>query len=106
MKTEVEQLCTYLGEEVPTILNCDTAGLGEGRTDGSSRTNMVREIERLRAACLDKAMKQLPNQTTKAVLVRANTDKLSTAFLLARPGPHTSIPSIYFSEQLLVPSVL
>jgi hypothetical protein len=31
-------------------------------------------------------------------LVRKNTDKLSTSFLLARPDPHNSIPAIYFSE--------
>ena len=67
VKVEVEQQCAYLEEEVPTILSCDTAGLGEGRTDGSSRTEMVKEVERLRAACLDKAMKQLPDQTTRAV---------------------------------------
>ena len=69
---------------------------------------MVREVERLRSACLDKAMEQLPN--TRAALVRANTDKLLTSFLLARPGPQTSIPSIYFAEKLLallaIPSVL
>ena len=108
VKEEVEEMCTYLGEEVPTILACEAEGLGEGRTDGSSRAIMVREVERLRAASLDKAMVQLPN--TRAALVRANTDKLSTSFLLARPGPHTSIPSTYFAERLLVllavPSVL
>ena len=42
--------------------------------------------------------------------VRKNADKLSTAFLLSKPGPHTGIQSIFFSEQLLallaVPSVL
>ena len=108
VKEEVEAMCTYLGEEVPTILSSETAGLGEGRTDGTSRAIMVREVERLRSDCLDKAMEQLP--TTRAALVRVNTDKLSTSFLLARPGPHTSIPSIYFAERMLVllaiPSVL
>ena len=43
-------------------------------------------------------------------MVRKNTDKCSTAFLLSKPGPHSGIPSTYFSEQLLallaVPSVL
>ena len=43
-------------------------------------------------------------------MVRKNTDKLSTAFLLAKPGPHSAIPAIFFSEQLCallaVPSVL
>ena len=47
VKERVEQMCTYLEEEVPTILSCEAEGLGEGRTDGSSRDAMVREVERL-----------------------------------------------------------
>ena len=52
----------------------------------------------------------LPYQGHRAVLVRKNADKLSNAFLLSKPGPHTGIQSIFFSEQmfalLAVPSVL
>ena len=71
---------------------------------------MVREVERLRAAALTKAMEDFPDRTARPVMVRKNTDKLSFAFLLAKPGPHSGIPSVHFSEQLLallaVPSVL
>ena len=49
VKEEVAQMCRILGEEVSTILACDIAGLGEGRTDGTSRAMMIKEVERLRA---------------------------------------------------------
>ena len=88
----------------------EEARAGEGRTDGSTRHEMTKEIERLRAKALNMYMTDFPDQGARPVLVRKNTDKTSTAFLLSRPGPHTGIRSIYLSEQLLallaVPSVL
>ena len=55
-------------------------------------------------------MDDFPDQSARAVLVRKNTDKISFAFLLSKPRPHTGIPSTHLSEQLLallaVPSVL
>ena len=48
-------LCEYLEEEVPTVLAGDVVGLGEGRTDGSSRAPMIKEFERIHAAtCIGK----------------------------------------------------
>ena len=58
-------------------------------------------VERLRAAALTKAMAEFPDRTARPVLVRKNMDKLSFAFLLAKPGPHSGILSVHFSEQLL-----
>ena len=110
VKVQVTHLANYLEEEVPRMHSFDPEGMGENRTDGSSRALMVKEAEKLRAAAMDKSLIELPDQTVRAVLVRKNTDKLSTAFLLAKPGPHSGIPSIFFSEQLCallaVPSVL
>ena len=107
---EVTQLSNYMEEEVPRMHSHDKEGMGEGRTDGSSRALMMKEAEKLRAAAMEKSLKELPDQSERAVLVRKNTDKLSTAFLLAKPGPHSAIPAIFFSEQLCallaVPSVL
>ena len=69
-----------------------------------------KEAEKLRAGALDKALEEIQGQTVRAKLVRKNVDKLSTAFLLAKPGPHSGIPSPFFSEQILalmaVPSLL
>ena len=85
-------------------------GMGQGKTDGSTRIFLVKEAEKLRADALDKVLQELPDQQQRAVLVRKNIDKLSTAFLLSRPGAHSGIASIHFSERLLsllaVPSLL
>ena len=103
-------ILNYLEEEVSRMHSHEKEGMGEGRTDGSSRALMMKEAEKLRAAAMEKSLKELPDQSERAVLVRKNTDKLSTAFLLAKPGPHSAIPAIFFSEQLCallaVPSVL
>lgn len=107
---QVTALCEYLGEEVPTLLAGQVEGLGEGRTDGSSRALMVKEVERLQAAALDKSLEEHRNQKERMVVARRNTDKISTAFLLLPPGPHTSIEDVYFSEHILsllaVPSLI
>ena len=110
IKKEAEALANYMGEEVPFHHASEAGALGEGRKDGSTRHLMVKEIERLRAAALKKYLEEYQDQSARPVLVRKNTNKTSTAFLLARPGPHNGIHGVYFSEQLLallaVPSVL
>ena len=103
-------MATYLDKEVPTQLSSEPAVMGAGKVDGSTRALMVKEAEKLRAGALDKALEEIQDQTVRAKLVRKNVDKLSTAFLLAKPGPHSGIPSPFFSEQILalmaVPSLL
>ena len=110
VKEEARAISNYLEREQPSMHALEVEGMGQERTDGSTRAIMVQEMERLRSDALDKVLKELPNQGERAVLVRQNADKLSTAFLLTRPGPHTGIPSVHFSEQLLallaVPSLL
>ena len=110
LQVRLAALCEYLEEEVPTVLAGEVVGLGEGRTDGSSRALMVKEYERLQTATLNKALKEHRDQRARMVVARRNTDKISTSFLLLRPGPHTSINKIFFSEHILtllaVPSVI
>ena len=71
---------------------------------------MVKDMEKLRATALDKSMAKFPDQSEKSVSVRKKTGKISFAFLLSKPGPHSGIPSTHISEQLLallaVPSIL
>ena len=84
--------------------------MGNRQIDGSSRAKLVKESEKLRASVLDKALLERQGPHERAATVRKNADKLSTAFLLSKPGPHSGIPGSFFSEQILalmaVPSVL
>ena len=110
VKEESATLSTYLGEEVPHYHSSPAEGMGEGKVDGSTRALLVREAEGLRARALDKVLEEHRDREARPVLVRKNTDKLSTSFLLSKPGPHSGISSIFFSEHMLallaVPSVL
>ena len=84
--------------------------MGNRQIDGSSRVKLVKESEKLRASALDKALLERQGPHERAATVGKNADKLSTAFLLSKPGPHSGIPGSFFSEQILalmaVPSVL
>ena len=110
VREEADSLAGYLEEELPFYHSSTVEGLGEGSKNGSSRPLMVKEMEKLRADALDKALKEFPDKTSRMVMVRKNADKLSFCFLLDRPGPHSGIASIHFSERILtllaVPSVL
>ena len=101
VKQEASALALYLGEEVSLYHSLEATGAGKGRTDGSTRHEMVKEIERLRAKALTKFLEEHPDQEARPVLVRKNCDKTSTAFLLARPGPHTGTHPVSLAEQLL-----
>ena len=110
VREEAITLATYLGKEVPHYHSSTAEGMGEGKTDGSTRALLVREAEVLRAKALDKVLEGRPNRGARSRLVRRNTDKISTSFLLSKPGPHTGLPANFFAEQMLallaVPSVL
>ena len=110
VKEEALTLATYLGTEVPSHHSSTVEGMGEGKTDGSTRALLVREAEVLRAKALDKVLEELPNRGARPRLVRRNTDKISTSFLLSKPGPHSGLAANFFAEQMLallaVPLVL
>ena len=100
-KEEAAALSNYLGVDQPAMHAKEVEAMLEVRVNVSTRALLVREVEKLRADAMDKVLEELPDQGQRAVMVRKNADKLSTAFLLSKPGPHTGIPSIFFSEQLL-----
>ena len=103
-------LCNYLEDEVPIMSERDFVGLGERRTNCSFRALMIKEFERIQAETLDKALKEQRDQRSRIVLARRHTDKISSSFLLLRPGPRTRNDNSYFSKHHLtlfeVPSVI
>jgi len=66
VKEEATALSTFFGEELPSLHSSELAGLGEGKTDGSTRGFMVKEMEKLRATALDKSMAELPDQSERS----------------------------------------
>ena len=76
------------------------AGFGEGSKTGYTRKLIVQQREKLRAAVLAKALQQYPDQTARPVWVYPQFDKLSAAWILATPSPHTHLPSPIFKEAM------
>ena len=87
---------------MPYLLTSEVEGVGLGSEDGSTRKLVTDEREKLRAAVLKKALEDYPNQAARSVIAWKQRDKLCTAFLVALPGPHTSLSSPQFGEALCV----
>ena len=87
---------------MPDILTSEVEGVGLGSEDGTTRKLVTDEREKLRAAVLKKALEDYPNQAARSVIAWKQRDKLCTAFLVALPGPHTSLSSPQFGEALCV----
>ena len=76
----------------------DVSGAGEGSVNGSTRRKIVEVREKLRGNVIKKALELHHDQNARPVQVWPQLDKLSSAWLLSYPGPHTGMPSIVFSE--------
>ena len=84
----------------------EAEGMGQGSTDGSTRTVLVKEAEKQRSDALDKALLELPDQQQRAVLVRKNMDKLSTAFLLSRLTNGEMLSSMQHFQEATSPGAM
>ena len=91
-------------------LSVPPEGVGEGRTDGSTRAEVTKEREKLRVDVLEKALENYEDPNARTVMSWKQRDKLSSAFLLDIPGPHSSLSSPIFCEavaaMLCVPSLV
>ena len=98
IEREASGMADFLGQELDGVMAVTVEGVGEGRTDGSTRKKLVEQREKLRGAVLGKALELHPDQHARPVLVWPQLDKLSSSWLLAFPGPHSGLPSNVFSE--------
>ena len=93
-------LSGYLGEELSGALALPVEGAGDGSTDGSTRKAVVTQLENLRYRVLSKHLKEWKSRTDRPVWSWPNRDKLTTAWLLSFPGPHTGLSMPVFREGL------
>ena len=61
---------------------------------------VVRQLENLRLRCMVKSLTEQPDKLARPVWSWANRDKLTNAWLLSLPGPHTARSSPIFKEGL------
>ena len=95
---EATEACQYLGKELEGRLAERLEGLGAGSTKGATRKELSREREELRKEVFDRALTLHIDQRARGVSSWKERDKLTTAFLLSTPGPHTALSSPVFAE--------
>ena len=100
LRGEAEECCALLGRDLPTNLAVEVEGVGLGSEDGSTRGKLTEEREVLRAAAYRQAIYGYRDQSAMAVMAWKNRDKLSTAWLMALPGPDSSLTSPQFGEAM------
>ena len=88
----------FLGMNLESPLAVAAEEIGEGSTDGSTRKKTVEQRERIRGSVLSKVLETYPDQSARPVWVWPQRDKLSAAWLLSLPGPHSGLTSTIFSK--------
>ena len=96
IQVEARGLVNFLEEDLEGTLG--VTGVGEGSVTGSTRKKVVEQREKLRGAVLSKALENHPDRHARPVMVWPQMDKLSSAWLLSYPGPHTGLSAMIFSE--------
>ena len=100
LQKEGRECAAFLGEGLDSHLAIPVEGLGEGRTDGSTRQLVTGQLEKLRSRVLSRALTLHPDQTARPVWGWPQFDKFSCAWLLATPSPDTFLSSKLFREAM------
>ena len=98
LQQEKRQVFRWLEEEEPKVLACDVAGIGDGSVTGDTRRRLTEARENWRAKVMDKGLEQVRPKSTRASWAWRQRDKVSSAWLLALPGPDTTLSSAEFAE--------
>lgn len=100
MREEEQLRSDFLGVELEGPLVIPARSAGEGNVTGKTRGELWSHKEAAVAKCLEKAMRCYPDQEARPVIVLPEKDKLSTGWLLALPGPDTTLDSAEFSQAM------
>ena len=98
LQLEANQSAAWLGEEVPEVLSSHVEGIGKGSVSGTTRKSITEAVENTRAKVLEKALGLVRPKSTRAAWAWRQRDKVSSAWLLAIPGPDTTLTSAEFRE--------
>ena len=83
---------------IPEVVQGEAEGVDKGREDGSTRGLIVRLRQEWRFKALNKAISEHREQSRRRIYSWKERDKLTSAFLLANPGPGTELSSQVFAE--------
>ena len=91
-------MAQFMGQELKGPCKVEVDGVGEGSVNGSTRKKLVDQRGKSRGSVLDMAHEKFLDQQARPLMVWPQMDKLSSAWLLSYPGPHTGMPAMVFSE--------
>ena len=95
---EARESADWLGIETEHVFTVSLPGLGEGSVDGTTRGDIVTARERTRAKLLSKALDEYTPKKARPAWAWRQRDKISSSWLLALPGPDSSLSNPEFSE--------
>ena len=98
LQQEAQVSADYLEEEVAVEFLLPVEGVGENRTDGTTRKIITERRDQTQGKVILKALENHPDRFARPVLVWRQLDKLSSSWLLSLPGPHSGLSSPIFSE--------
>ena len=100
LQQEARECSNYLGNDLEGAVAADLLAAGNGRMDGSTRSVLTEEREKLRRKVLTRALELHPDQTARPVCAIPQFDKLSQAWLLSLPNPTTYLAGPVFREAM------
>ena len=75
LTTEAREMGTFLNQEVEKIFLVPVQGVGEGRTDGKTRSVIIETREKTRGQALTRALELHPDRQVRPVLMWPQLDK-------------------------------
>ena len=105
---EARESAAWLDKEVESVFKVALPGLGSGSVTGETRGKIVSAREKTRALLLAKSLDEYRPKKHRAAWAWKQRDKISSSWILALPGPDSSLSNTEFSEaaatNLILPS--
>ena len=105
---EARESAAWLDKEVESVFRIALPCLGSGSVTGETRGEIVSAREKTRALLLAKSLDEYRPKKHRAAWAWKQRDKISSSWLLALPGPDSSLSNAEFSEaaatNLILPS--
>ena len=98
LQVEAREAAEWLGEDMKGPLVQEVQGAGEGSSSRDVRGSIVRERDIARKKILLKALENHHDQSWRPVWSLPERDKLSSAWALCLPHPHTTMSPSEFAQ--------
>ena len=95
---EARESADFLNQDVDKIFLVSVEGVGDGKTDGKTRSQLMESREKVRGQALTRALELHHDRQARPALMWPQLDKLSNSWLLALPGPQSGLSGPVFSE--------